>query len=1025
VILEGREPALTVLREALGRAAVGRGRLAVVSGDAGIGKSSVASALAAEAEARGFDVVWGRAWEFADAPPYFPLRAALRALGIDPLRSDRREDGGSFRLWEDVVEALARTGKPVAWFLEDLHAADLLTLDLLTFLGQAIRGLSVLVVGTMRPHDSRLDDRALQRLIRMARDGIDLRLAPLAKTEIATVAERVCGAALPAATLAKLVEMTGGNPLFVVECARAFKAAGTFGSLPPTVKQVVLERFRELPNGTCAALVSGAILGREFSAAAVGRMLDALPARVIDDVLPALRSGLVQEVEPGRFAFSHVLVRDAVDASVAAEERAHLHRLAEAALAKAPETVDVIVERARHALEAASLGDARRAVDHARRAIAVLERDGAHDRAWAFCRRLESGSTEVASMLEPDDWMTFASIARAAGRHAECRRLCDRVLERARTELDAMTFARAALLVGADIRPGIVDRSLVALLEEARTMLGDADERLACRLTARLAGALQPHDDERVPIMMARGAIERARGLGDDVLLDVLDLGVSALVDYAPIDERLAAYEELRALASARGDRARVLRARARLALDHAYVGDFAAFSHDVDESLRLAAEIGHPRFRWRPLFLASMRALMLGDFVESERAYVEVKELVPLTDDPAVPLSIAMHGLHRALLFQREDELRPLADDLSRLFSSVAYGETLVWFYRAIIAGRLEDAPAARRALDALVPTAAFIEREVSGAGSLAEAIALVGTDEHRRRVRAFLLAHANAHVIGGHVPIAYEGSVERALALLDASLGDVDAGLARLGRALARLSVQRPWIAQYEYDTARILVRAGRAAEARRHVERASNVATEIGLERLAARARMLTSESVERAPAARVAFALAKEGDVWRVSYGPAMLRIRDSRGVQLLARLVERADEEIHVLALASDEGGAGLAETNAGDVLDEKARRTYRDRLRELGEEIEEAERNADRGRMERLHRERSMLEDEISRAIGIGGRARKGGSATERARVNVQRRLKDAIARIAEADAAAGKFLERAVRTGTFCCYRP
>src|SRR5689334_8675419 len=107
-MMEGRDTAMSALRDALGETARGKGRLAVVSGDAGIGKSTVAAAIASEADAAGFEVTFGRAWEFADAPPYFPVRGALRGLGIDPHRADLRDEGGSFRLWEEVVEALAR-----------------------------------------------------------------------------------------------------------------------------------------------------------------------------------------------------------------------------------------------------------------------------------------------------------------------------------------------------------------------------------------------------------------------------------------------------------------------------------------------------------------------------------------------------------------------------------------------------------------------------------------------------------------------------------------------------------------------------------------------------------------------------------------------------------------------------------------------------------------------------------------------------------------------------------------------------
>jgi tetratricopeptide (TPR) repeat protein len=1033
-ILEGRDAALGVLADALGRARTGRGQLAVVSGDAGIGKSTIAVALGTEAEASGFEVVWGRAWEFADAPPYFPVRTALRALGIDPHRADLREDGGSFRLWEEVVEGLARAAKPTMWVLEDLHAADLLTLDLLTFLAQAVRGLRVFVLATTRAQDPRLDERALQRLTRMARDGIDLRLTPLSAEEVGSVAERVCGGPLPPKMVAKLAEITGGNPLFVVECARTFKSVGTLSELPQTVKQVVLDRFRQLPADTVAALECGAILGREFTAAAVGRMQGALPARVIDTVLPALRAGLLTEIEPGRFAFSHVIVRDVVDASLSAEERARIHRKAEAALEKAPDSLEVAVERARHALEAACLGDGARAVDLARRAIRLLEQDAAHDRAWAFCNRVVSAtaaSPDIEAALRPDDWMDYARIARAAGRYAECRRLCERVLGDARARNDATTFARATLLVGGDLRPAVVDSSLVTLLEEARAMLGDQDPALACRLQARLAGALQPHEDFEVPIAIAREAISRARTLGEDVLVEVLDVGVSALVDFAPIDERLAAYDELLALATSRGDRVRVLRSRARLALDHAYVGDFVAFTHDVDESLRVASELGHPRFRWRPLLLSSMRALMKGDLAESERAIVEVKELESLTDDPALSFAIPAHRLHRALIVQREDELLPIAEALATTFASITYGENLSWYYRAIIAGRLGDAAGARKALASVGPAIRFFEREVGGAAALCEALALAGTEDHRRRVRAFLEPHAAEHMIGGHAPICYDGPIERAVALLDAALGDLPSALARLARALdtATKHGHRTWIAQLEYDSARLLAENGRVVDAGPHAERAAALASEIGLERLAERARALSTSAPKTSTAATksvASFDLVREGDVWRVIHGDRSMRVRDSRGMQLLARLVERPGEEIHVLALATDDaGGGGLVETNAGDALDEKAKAAYRTKLTELVEDIAEAERNADRGRLEKLNRERAFLEQEIARAVGLGGRARKDGSATERARVNVQRRLKDAVARIGEADEAVGRYLDSAVRTGTFCCYRP
>ena len=142
------------------------------------------------------------------------------------------------------------------------------------------------------------------------------------------------------------------------------------------------------------------------------------------------------------------------------------------------------------------------------------------------------------------------------------------------------------------------------------------------------------------------------------------------------------------------------------------------------------------------------------------------------------------------------------------------------------------------------------------------------------------------------------------------------------------------------------------------------------------------------------------------------------------MQLLARLVERPDEEIHVLALASGDETTSVPESSAGEVLDERARQGVPQRLADLEEALSEAESRANAPRAAKLQREKEAILAELARAVGLGGRARQAGSATERARVNVQRRVKDAIARIAEADEDLGRFFERTVRTGTFCCFR-
>jgi hypothetical protein len=173
-----------------------------------------------------------------------------------------------------------------------------------------------------------------------------------------------------------------------------------------------------------------------------------------------------------------------------------------------------------------------------------------------------------------------------------------------------------------------------------------------------------------------------------------------------------------------------------------------------------------------------------------------------------------------------------------------------------------------------------------------------------------------------------------------------------------------------------------------------------------------------------AASIATSLQRTGEIWTIAHGAARVNVKDSRGMRLLARLVERPGVDVHVLALASD-GGASVPESTAGEVLDERARTAYRRRIAEIADQLDDAVRACDALRAANLEHERTALRAELARATGLTGRARQAGSATERARINVQKRIKDAIARIAAVNPSLGRFLGRVVRTGTYCCFRP
>jgi hypothetical protein len=166
----------------------------------------------------------------------------------------------------------------------------------------------------------------------------------------------------------------------------------------------------------------------------------------------------------------------------------------------------------------------------------------------------------------------------------------------------------------------------------------------------------------------------------------------------------------------------------------------------------------------------------------------------------------------------------------------------------------------------------------------------------------------------------------------------------------------------------------------------------------------------------------------------------VRVRDSKGLQYLARLLASPGVEIHALDLVRGGDGAdggtaaaaaaeaGLSvggDEGAGPLLDAAAKDAYRDRLEGLREELEEAESFNDPERAARAREEMEFIARELAGAVGLGGRDRKTGSNAERARVNVTRAIRGVMKRIQDYDADLGRELESTVRTGTFCAYEP
>jgi hypothetical protein len=163
------------------------------------------------------------------------------------------------------------------------------------------------------------------------------------------------------------------------------------------------------------------------------------------------------------------------------------------------------------------------------------------------------------------------------------------------------------------------------------------------------------------------------------------------------------------------------------------------------------------------------------------------------------------------------------------------------------------------------------------------------------------------------------------------------------------------------------------------------------------------------------------IRRSGDVCEFTFAGRAVTLRASKGVENLLRLIEADGREIHCLDLI----GGAVEEPSTGEVIDEAARRDYEQRIRDLQADIDEAEANSDYARAYRYQAELDALIEHLTAAIGHGRRTRRAAGSTERARSAVTHRIRTTIRHIDRVHPVLGRHLTHAVKTGTYCSYRP
>ncbi|MFG3599813.1 BTAD domain-containing putative transcriptional regulator [Micromonospora chersina] len=690
----------------------GRPALALVSGDAGAGKTAFVEALADRLAAAGWTRAVGRVPEYEGAPvvwPWTQLAAALPDETAPPEPAEPEQDvpGGDepavarYRLHRIAgarLRAAARRG-PVLLVLDDLHRADEDTLDLLTalFTGPEPVTGPVLVVGTYRA--TGITPALTGALARLARtEPVRVYLGGLAEAETADLVRAVAGAA-DEDTVRVLHRRSGGNPFFARELARLLAAEGAaaLDTVPAGVRDVIRHRLAQLPGPTRTVLRQAAVLGRDLDADVLAAL--AGEEAMLDAVDRAAQAGFLT---PDGTRFGHILVRDTLYTDLSAPRRARWHAAVGAALERLrPDDVTVL---AHHFGQAPGPDAATRA---ARYAAAAAERAERHShpheaaRLWqqAVAAHDRAGGTDVRGRLAAViGWGRGLAVTghldRTRGLRAEAVATVERLADPGLTADVLAAFDVPAVWTRNDDEE--LSRRIVAAAEAALAALPTDQAARRCRLLCTLALELRGETGDRG----RRAAAEAegiARRLGDPALL-AFALNARFMHSFdragrAPERARIGA--ELVDLAARHGLVTFEVLGHLIALQAHCARADLAAADAHAAAADRLATRYELPLVGVFTAWYAALRLAVTGHPAEAEAAYRAAAVRLDAGQMPGMAGGLLPFALLCLRLSTGDDPAPALVD-------ATATGPYAPWIrpLALLAAGRRDEAAAALRSL-------------------------------------------------------------------------------------------------------------------------------------------------------------------------------------------------------------------------------------------------------------------------------------------------------------------------------------
>jgi DNA-binding CsgD family transcriptional regulator len=815
-ILAGRDRELAALREWRAEALTGRGRLIVLTGPPGIGKTRLAEELADDARRDGQRVLWGRAVEERGAPPLWPWRRILDAVGGVEERDRLTEDGGSdsarsddlaaarFRAAAAAADALtaAAAAADLLIVLEDLHWADHASLFLLRELAAELPGSRLLVLATCREGADDPWRAALGDLARLP--GLQvMRLAPLGEGAVNQMLQTAGLASDP--DLVRFVHARSeGNPLYVATLARVLAAQPSAGydanavarmaGGSAEVSHLVSSLSDGLDDGARDLLAAASVLGTEFgsglAAAVCGDGME-VTAALAAALAAAEARGLVTGFpnRPGTWRFTHALVRDGIYASLRDDRRIALHGRAAAALEPlAREAPERGGEVAAHLLQAApdraalrqAAGWAAAAASAATSALAFEDAGGYLATALATAQAAGVSEAERARLL-----IELATAEYRAGQLATSLQHAVMAADAAERDRRFDLLADAALVVrGVGYHPVAV--TLLGLCDRALADPGCPAARRA-RLLAQRASALAELGDIEAADTDSAAAMTVAAASDDPVAeLDAIRARVTALWVPERRAERLRLGSRALELAALTGQPLAAVLAHS-WRIDAAYqLLNLQAVDEEISQIGQLAASTRLPLARWHLLRQQASRAALAGQLAVARERSEQARRLAIRLQDPSGAGLSYMFAIW--LAFMRGDAAEIPAD----LFDVIAAAPPMPVVRAGLamalyVVGRTDEAQAVYETLRQLLAAG---DRDVRTVGAFLQLMELIVAFRDMETARTcydrFGRYSAQAGVVGTGLVVMF-GSPHWLLGRLADLLGQTEQALDHFAQAVA----------------------------------------------------------------------------------------------------------------------------------------------------------------------------------------------------------------------------------------------